>query len=198
MKDWDEMPEAAGPQSEGAINNVQYGDPGYPSIGRPRPGSLPSRWSASGLRLTGSGRSGSGWRLPPPRSASPRWRAGRWLTRYSRKPQPPLRRRHPGDRLRGCPDADELRHRDPALQTAVAQEGAADGVEIEYQGRQLHFTRPYLQGLADAFRDKAYDAVSFQLADAANSHTNDPERHRGTITGMTVESDGLYITLQPY
>lgn len=35
MKDWDEMPEAAGPQSEGAINNVQYGDPGYPSIGRP-------------------------------------------------------------------------------------------------------------------------------------------------------------------
>jgi hypothetical protein len=34
MKDWDEMPEAMGPQSEGVINNVQYGDPGYPSIGQ--------------------------------------------------------------------------------------------------------------------------------------------------------------------
>jgi hypothetical protein len=34
MKDWHEMPEAMGPQSEGAINNVAYGDPGYPSIGQ--------------------------------------------------------------------------------------------------------------------------------------------------------------------
>jgi hypothetical protein len=35
MQDWYECPEASGPQTEGAINNVQYGDPGYPSIGRP-------------------------------------------------------------------------------------------------------------------------------------------------------------------
>jgi hypothetical protein len=33
MKDWNEVPEAVGPQSEGVLNNVQYGDPGYPSIG---------------------------------------------------------------------------------------------------------------------------------------------------------------------
>ena len=69
--------------------------------------------------------------------------------------------------------------------------------DIEYQGRQLHFTRPYLQGLADAFRDQAYDAVSFQLAPDDNSHTNDPERHRGLVTDMTVESDGLYVTVSP-
>jgi hypothetical protein len=35
MQDWYECPEASGPQTEGAINNVQYGDPGYPSIGQP-------------------------------------------------------------------------------------------------------------------------------------------------------------------
>lgn len=35
MMSWEDCPEAAGPQSEGAINGVQYGDPGYPSIGRP-------------------------------------------------------------------------------------------------------------------------------------------------------------------
>ena len=34
MLSWEECPEAAGPQSEGAINGVQYGDPGYPSIGQ--------------------------------------------------------------------------------------------------------------------------------------------------------------------
>lgn len=69
--------------------------------------------------------------------------------------------------------------------------------DIEYQGRQLHFTRPYLEGLASAFRDRAYDAVSFQLAPGDNSHTNDPERHRGLVTDMTVESDGLYVTVSP-
>jgi hypothetical protein len=35
MQDWYECPEASGPQTEGAINNISYGDPGYPSIGRP-------------------------------------------------------------------------------------------------------------------------------------------------------------------
>jgi hypothetical protein len=35
MQDWWEVPEAMGPQSEGAVNNVQYGDPGYPTIGQP-------------------------------------------------------------------------------------------------------------------------------------------------------------------
>jgi len=35
MRDWTEQPEAMGPQSEGAINNVKYGDPGYPTIGQP-------------------------------------------------------------------------------------------------------------------------------------------------------------------
>ena len=68
---------------------------------------------------------------------------------------------------------------------------------ISYQGRTLNFTPSYIQGLAVAFRDRAYDQVSFQLADSANSHTNDPERHRGTIVDMKAEADGLYVVLDP-
>jgi hypothetical protein len=69
--------------------------------------------------------------------------------------------------------------------------------DVEYQGRTLHFTPSYLAGLAEAFKRRAYDQVSFQLADAANTHTNDPERHRGTIIDMEAETDGLWITLDP-
>ena len=69
--------------------------------------------------------------------------------------------------------------------------------DISYQGRTLHFTPNYLQGLAAAFNDKAYDQVSFQLADAGNTHTNDPERHRGTVVGFEAEPDGLWMLLSP-
>jgi hypothetical protein len=69
--------------------------------------------------------------------------------------------------------------------------------DISYQGRTLHFTHEYLAGLAAAFKDRAYDQVSFQLADAANTHTNDPERHRGTVTDLRAEADGLWMYLSP-
>jgi len=69
--------------------------------------------------------------------------------------------------------------------------------DIAYQGRTLHFTKSYNDGLARAFRDNAYDMASFQLAPGDNSHTNDPERHRGIIKAMTSEDDGLYITVEP-
>ncbi len=68
--------------------------------------------------------------------------------------------------------------------------------EIAYQGRTLKFTRGYLQGLVAAWRDRAYDQVPLQFADAANTHTNDPERTRGWITDMQVEPDGLYVTAE--
>lgn len=69
--------------------------------------------------------------------------------------------------------------------------------DIQYNGRMLHFTKQYNDGLAVAFKDQAYDQVSFQLADAANTHTNDPERHRGTVVDMRSEPDGLWMYLQP-
>jgi hypothetical protein len=68
--------------------------------------------------------------------------------------------------------------------------------DVAYQGRTLHFTEDYLSKLAEAFRSGAYDQVSFQLADAKNTHTNDPERHRGTIVDLQLEHDGLYALAQ--
>ena len=67
---------------------------------------------------------------------------------------------------------------------------------VEYKGRQLHFTEDYLRKLCEAFDNRAYDQVSFQLADSQNTHTNDPERHRGYITGLQLAEDGLYATAQ--
>jgi hypothetical protein len=68
--------------------------------------------------------------------------------------------------------------------------------EIEYQGRLLKFDKSYLEGLAQAFNARAYDQVPFQLADAKNQHTNDPERFRGEVQKMDVGSDGLYVTVK--
>ncbi len=68
--------------------------------------------------------------------------------------------------------------------------------DIEYQGRTLKFTRPYLQGLVAAWQDRAYDQVPLQFADAANTHTNDPERTRGQIVDMELGPDGLYVTAE--
>ncbi len=69
--------------------------------------------------------------------------------------------------------------------------------EIHYQGRVLKFTKDYLGGLAQAFTDRAYDQVPFQLAGDANKHTNDVERFGGKITDMSVRDDGLYMELEP-
>jgi hypothetical protein len=67
---------------------------------------------------------------------------------------------------------------------------------IDYQGRTLRFTREYLAGLVRAWQARAYDAVPLQFADAANAHTNDPERTRGWVTGMELADDGLYVTAE--
>ena len=69
--------------------------------------------------------------------------------------------------------------------------------DVQYGDRTLHFTRDYLSGLVDAFRDRAYDAVSFQLAPGDNKHTNDPERHQGQITDLELADDWLWMYLQP-
>jgi hypothetical protein len=68
---------------------------------------------------------------------------------------------------------------------------------VEYKGRMLNFTKGYNDQLAGAFAAAAYDQVPFQLADAKNTHTNDPERYRGSIIGMDSRDDGLWVTLAP-
>lgn len=67
--------------------------------------------------------------------------------------------------------------------------------DVAYRGRMLHFTRQYNDELASNFRQRAYDQVPFQLADAANTHTNDPERFRGEVVDMESRDDGLYVVL---
>lgn len=69
--------------------------------------------------------------------------------------------------------------------------------EITYEGRKLNFTSQYLKGLETAFRSKAYDYVPFQLAGDDNKHTNALERFGGYIKDLTLEPDGLYVTLDP-
>jgi hypothetical protein len=68
--------------------------------------------------------------------------------------------------------------------------------DVEYKGRLLHFTKDYLGQLVSAFTSRAYDQVPFQLADAQNTHSNDPERFRGEIKSMNLEDDGLYVTAE--
>lgn len=68
---------------------------------------------------------------------------------------------------------------------------------ISYEGRTLNFTPSYLKGLETAFRNRAYDYVPFQLADAKNTHTNAVDRFGGTIIDMQARPDGLWVTLDP-
>jgi hypothetical protein len=56
---------------------------------------------------------------------------------------------------------------------------AADGTS-----RKVTFDRAYHQSLIDSWREGAMDQVSFQLADAANTHTWDPEKHRGEVAEL--------------
>jgi hypothetical protein len=65
--------------------------------------------------------------------------------------------------------------------------------KINYEGRVIDFTRDYLAGLVKAFNDRAYDQVPFQLADAQNTHTDDPERFRGEIAALELTADGLDV-----
>lgn len=64
---------------------------------------------------------------------------------------------------------------------------------IDYKGRTIDFTRDYLAGLVKAFNDRAYDQVAFQLADAQNTHTEDPERFRGEIAALELTDTGLDV-----
>lgn len=67
--------------------------------------------------------------------------------------------------------------------------------DFDYKGRTLSFTKDYLLDLAKSFKDKAFGQVPFQLADADNKHTNDPERTRGFVDSVEVGDDGLYLTV---
>jgi hypothetical protein len=68
--------------------------------------------------------------------------------------------------------------------------------DINYEGRKISFTRDYLARLVQAFRDKAYDAVPFQFADADNKHNSKPEQRRGTVRDLELTDDGLDVIVE--
>lgn len=57
--------------------------------------------------------------------------------------------------------------------------------------RTIEFDDQYLADLAESFNAGAFDQVAFQLADAANTHTVDPERFRGEVKALAVTPEGL-------
>lgn len=60
----------------------------------------------------------------------------------------------------------------------------------------LTFTADRLARLRDRFLAGAMDCVPFVLVDAANAHTDDPERARGEVRGVELAADGLYATIE--
>ena len=62
---------------------------------------------------------------------------------------------------------------------------------VSYGGRDLDFTREYLEHVVEAFDDGVFDCVPFQLAEARGGHTSDPCRYRGDVRSLEVDADGL-------
>lgn len=67
---------------------------------------------------------------------------------------------------------------------------------ITYKGKRVNFSHGYLTELAEAFNERAYDQVPFQLAPADNTHTDDPERYRGEVQRFEMTPGGLDIVVQ--
>jgi hypothetical protein len=65
--------------------------------------------------------------------------------------------------------------------------------------RTLNFTPDYTAKLAQAYREKAYDAVPLQFAGPDNKHTNAIEATRGQVVGLEATADGLdaIVSLEP-
>lgn len=64
----------------------------------------------------------------------------------------------------------------------------------------VDFTKDYLGKIIEHFNKGTMDQTPFQLADADNKHTMDPERYRGDVTEMRLaregELPGLYAKLE--
>jgi hypothetical protein len=67
---------------------------------------------------------------------------------------------------------------------------------INYKGRTITFDEAYLTDLAQAFTDRAFDQVAFQMAGDDGQHTIDPERFRGEVQAFEVTPDGLDAILK--
>jgi hypothetical protein len=69
------------------------------------------------------------------------------------------------------------------------------GKTLNVGGQQLALTRGLLADIKTAFDAGLPESAPFQLVDASNSHTDDPERTRGNVRALDLTDDGLYATL---
>lgn len=67
------------------------------------------------------------------------------------------------------------------------------GSKVNANGKTIEFSKPVLQGIVDTFSKKPIDYCPFTLVNEKNKHTDDPERERGTVEDLSLESDGLYM-----
>jgi len=67
---------------------------------------------------------------------------------------------------------------------------------LHYLGGTFDITDDYLDQVVKAFDAKAIPRVPFQLADASNSHTEDPLRRFGTVTALHRTPDGLDAVIE--
>lgn len=66
---------------------------------------------------------------------------------------------------------------------------------IDYNGKKIDFTPEYLNTVVKSYNDGAFDNIPLQFADKNNNHTNAVEAYRGDVVGMSLEDDGLYVTV---
>lgn len=60
------------------------------------------------------------------------------------------------------------------------------------KGGKVKIDRTFLSNVVDNFNNKVCDIVQFPLADANNSHTEDPLRNGGEVVKLQNEGDSLY------
>lgn len=61
---------------------------------------------------------------------------------------------------------------------------------ITASGRRYDLDEDYARDIIRSFKQRVISSVPFQLADANNTHTNDPERTRGLVRGLELSPSG--------
>jgi hypothetical protein len=202
--DYEQQPEFAGPGREpagatgvrfpekfgpGTLSGAEYGraGPGMPRSARSRrscPPPTASATSASAGTCCGSRASrqlsqppGMPWSRRP--SAPRCWRT--W-TQPWRRPWPPPGREE-GIMIPEAVVITPLLHGSRAINLGnrMFRKRMLPVGSVEYQGRTQKFSRDYLRGLVDAFRDRAYYFCTIQIADASNKHTDCQARWCGVV-----------------
>jgi hypothetical protein len=67
---------------------------------------------------------------------------------------------------------------------------------VRYEGRDLQFTRDYMQQVIAGFRGRSHDTVPVMLADKTNSHNMAFTDGGGEVLDLDMQDDGLWATVR--